>query len=339
MPPDRVMPNPNENQNRPIGHKSSKLDLAQTIRCRPPQPAYILPGLRRRRLGILTSPGGVGKSFVSLTAAIQLAAGTEVLGGVWGPVTSEGIPVVYMALEDDLEDIALRVHSIAAELGIQSGEKYENLIRNLVICDSEILHPVHEGCDNGLIFPVGLDGTPVNPSLLIIDTLSRYLGPDIDENNSTAMTHVIKDIEYFLKKWNAAGLLIHHAAKDAMSDHDREIESTASQARGSGAITFAARAAWTLWPPTRRVYSERMRNLQAHNRDAREDDRDQFLILTQIKRNYGRKHAQQWMRRNSEGVPVPIPTPESAVLRSPLVNRSRIGSVLHDEPTTDIARG
>jgi RecA-family ATPase len=320
-----------------LGHKTSKLDLSHTIRCRPPQPSYILPGLRRRRLGILTSPGGVGKSFVALTIAIQLAAGMEVLGGTLGTATPGGIPVVYMALEDDLEDVALRVHDIALELGIQAGPQFENVVRNLVICDGEILHPVEEGCDNGIMLPVDGDGKPVYPALLIVDTLSRYLDMDVDENNAIAMTSMLKGIEQHLKIWNAAGLLIHHAAKEAMGDHDRDIESTAGQSRGSGAITFAARAAWTLWPPTKRVYADRMGSLQAHCRDAREDDRDQFILLTQTKRNYGRKHAVIWMRRNSNGVPVPIATPAPSTQKSS-VNRPRIGGVLQDGPHIDLAR-
>jgi hypothetical protein len=247
---------------------------------------------------MLTSAGGVGKSFLALRACIEMAAGLPILGGIWGPAHEGGQPVVYVSLEDDLDDLSIRVYDICQELGIRNLGTLELLEKNLVICNGKDLAP-HPMIPNGIMLPTGIDGKAVNPKLIVIDTLSRYLGADVDENSSTEMTAVFKGIESYLRRYNAACLILHHVSKADMGANQRD-EEAVGNSRGSSVITFNSRAAWALGCPSKRV---------AELHGIPDTDRWQYAVLRQHKVNIGMPHSEQWFRKGLEGVPKPISEP------------------------------
>ena len=257
---------------------------------------FILPGLRPGRFGVLTSVGGAGKSFLAQLACVQMAAGLPILGGLWGAARPGGRAVIYLAREDDVEDIADRIHSICDHLLLRSGAAFEAYAQNLVICDARFLDAKN---DYGTIMPTDKAGAEIQPSLVVIDTLSRFLPPGTNENDAGHMTAIIEEIEDRVRIWGAACLAIHHTNKAAMSTFAQDADAAGTE-RGSVAISFAARAAWSLRRPSKNRAAD-------HGID--DDCRDQYLILEQTKRNLGPMDPDQWFTRDSNGVPKIKETP------------------------------
>lgn len=284
--------------------ETRKINFADIAGDRPVPRPCVLPGLRARQIGMLTSAGGVGKSFLALRACIEMAAGLPVLGGIWGEAREGGQPVVYASLEDDLDDILIRVFDICEFLGIRTLATLVLLERNLVICNASCL-AAHPGVPPGIILPTDTEGKPVNPKLIIIDTLTRFMDGG-DENSSAVMTAVFKVIEGHLATYDAAALILHHISKADMGAEKNDMEASNSS-RGSSVITFNARAAWTLSCPSQKA---------AKQHEIPDEDRWQYAVLKQTKINYGMPHAPQWFRKHAEGVPVPITEPRSS-LQSP----------------------
>jgi len=70
-----------------------------------------------------------------------MAAGVAILGGIWGDLHPGGKPVVYILLEEDHEDLSIRVYDACEQLGIRDHGTLALLERNLVICDAKYLTP------------------------------------------------------------------------------------------------------------------------------------------------------------------------------------------------------
>ena len=81
-----------------------------------PQRDYVLPGLKPRNVGLVISPGAVGKSFLSLQTAFSIAVGFDPFG-LWGGGRLNRGKAVYVNLEDEEEDIEDRWQAINGILG------------------------------------------------------------------------------------------------------------------------------------------------------------------------------------------------------------------------------
>jgi regulatory protein RepA len=284
----------------------------------------ILPGLRPGRIGVISAIGGGSKSFLTLLACVQKAAGLPILGGLWGPACVGGKGVVFIAREDEIEDLEDRLHSICEYLQLTSGPEFENFVRNLVVCDARFLDPT---MDYGVVLPITASGEIINPELVVIDTLSRYLPPGTDENNSVQMTQFFEEIEDRIRKWGAAGLFIHHTNKSGMQAARDDLDAAGTE-RGSVAITFAARGAWSVRKPSKKKGEEH---------GITDQRRDEYILLEHTKVNLGRRQPLQWFRKNGKGVPVPINPPVPPATPSP-ARRPRIGTDL-GEICTDRMHG
>lgn len=257
----------------------------------------VIRGLQPGSYGVLTSPGGVGKSFLVLRAAIETALGRPILGGVLGDARLGGQCVAYITLEDDPEtNVHNRAVDILDEMQIRDGHPEADLFdRNLVVCDANTLVA---GIDTSIPFD------PSNPPrLVIIDTFRAY-APEADENSTKEISELVSLIRQHASVLGAAVLIVHHVNKGALGSHSRS-ESTAGQERGASTLRDSARAAWTLWPPTPKEIKEA--NLS-------EAEASQLVVLKSSKANHSAGGGVQWFRKNSGGVPVPIETPR---LRTP----------------------
>lgn len=81
-----------------------------------PKRDYVLPGLKPRNVGLVISPGAVGKSFLSLQTAFSIAVGCDPFG-LWGGGHLSRGKAVYVNLEDEEEDIEDRWQAINRILG------------------------------------------------------------------------------------------------------------------------------------------------------------------------------------------------------------------------------
>jgi|GEM_PF-6791790 len=307
----------------PAGKLTERADNRLAALITEPDRPYILPGIYPGRLGVITAVGGASKSFMTLVACVQISAGLPVLGGLWGPAVPGGRPVVFISREDDIIDLETRLYSICQHLQLTSGPAFEAYCHNLVVCNARYLEPT---LDYGIILPEDANGQEIPPVLVVIDTLSRFLPPGTNENDAIQMTGFFESIEDKLRDWGAGGLLIHHTNKAGMQAARDDLDAAGTE-RGSVAISFAARTAWSVRKPSQQ---------RAAKHGISEEQRSHYVILEQTKINLGMMHDPLWFRKNSAGVPVPIPTPAQTATR-PAANRPRIGGVL-DDPSTDTAR-
>jgi len=299
---------------KPEGQITSVADNRRAaLENRPDRPC-ILPGLRPGRIGVISAIGGGSKSFLTLLACVQKAAGLPILGGLWGPACVGGKGVIFMAREDEIEDLEDRLHSICAHLQLTAGQSFENYVRNLIVCNARFLDPL---LSYGVVLPSTASGEVVKPELVVFDTLSRYLSPGTDENNSVQMTQFFEDIEDQLRSWGAAGLFIHHTNKSGMQAARDDLDAAGTE-RGSVAITFAARGAWSVRKPSKKKGEEH---------GITDQQRDDYILLEHTKVNLGRRQALQWFRKNSKGVPIPIDPPVPTSAPTP-ARRPRIGTDL-----------
>jgi hypothetical protein len=80
-----------------------------------PELDFILPGLLAGTVGMITAPGGTGKTFWMIQAAISIASQEQRIpffGGVWEPPKYSGRVVLLLA-EDPLNILVHRVRAIS----------------------------------------------------------------------------------------------------------------------------------------------------------------------------------------------------------------------------------
>lgn len=265
------------------------MDISSVLRRERKTIDEVISGLQPGEYGVLTSPGGVGKSFLMLRAAIEMALGHKMMGGVFGPVRPGGQVVAYLSLEDAPET---RVHnraiSIVEEMQITEAHPLAaQLARNLIVCNATHLIG---GTSDSIPFD------PEHPPRLIIIDTFRSFAPGLEENSAKEVAELIYQIRKAAKILGAAVLIVH---KGAMGAHSND-KSTAGQERGSSLLRDNARAAWTVWPPT----PNEIKNLKLSVAQAA-----QHVILKASKSNHSAGDGLQWFHKNCQGVPVPVAPP------------------------------
>ncbi|WP_261763881.1 AAA family ATPase, partial [Pseudonocardia asaccharolytica] len=76
-----------------------------------PEPRWAVPGLVCEGVTLLAGPPKVGKSWLSLNLALDIAAGRPALGSI----EVEPGPVLYLALEDTPRRLQSRMRTVLAD--------------------------------------------------------------------------------------------------------------------------------------------------------------------------------------------------------------------------------
>lgn len=279
---------PREMPKNPLG--MTPIDLTAAFLTKPAPLDFVLPGLVAGTVGVVVSPGGVGKSMLMLESALSIGIGEDV-GGIWGEAPHRG-RVLYLAGEDPKEVLERRLHA----LGYMLRDGQDDSAAEMV----EILPAYGMGIKVADASPVGIVPSrsweilekylTENPCrLLILDTLNRLLG-GISENDSGAMGAVLSIIEQTCRKTGCAVVIVHHANKASMSSGTGTEQHAA---RGSSAITDNAR-----W----QVNLTTMSKDEAETRGIEDDaERRGWVRLDLAKVNYGPPIAERWLRRGLSG--------------------------------------
>jgi hypothetical protein len=260
-----------------------------------PQPDFVLPGLLAGSVGMLISPGGVGKSMLAMGLSACVAAGQN----LWGllPEAPKQGPVVFLSAEDPKVMLVKRKRAMAATEG--GGE---------VLSDPEFRAAWRFKAVRGKRFSLGR-WTPqhgfapspsfevfqeelavIKPRLIVLDTLNRILR-GVPENDNAAMSDVISELEAVLEPLGAACVVPHHVSKGAAMSGSGDIQQAA---RGAGAITDNARWVWNLTGMSKEEAEQHL--------IADEVERRRWLRLTNSKVNYGEGEVERWLRRSAGGV-------------------------------------
>lgn len=254
---------------------ASRMDW-DTLWAKPPEPKeFILPGFLQGTVGALISPGGTGKSFWALEAAIAIATVYKFnLLGLQCPGGSGG-RVVLLSLEDPIREVGDRAYRITKNL---SPDLQEKIKKNLDVMDLF-------GKEPDLMCPVWFERIAkycTGAKLIIVDTLSR--SHRLDENKNSDMAQLMGRMDALARTTGASVLFIHHISKGSNKE-GKGNEATAS--RGASVLVDNARWVGFLQQMTSTTESS-----------VPETDRWKYVKFGVSKINYGAPVPESWLERD-----------------------------------------
>ena len=270
-------------------------DIMRAFNSTPRPLDFVFDGFLSGSVGALVSPGGSGKSFFALEAAMSVAC--SVPGGdLLGLKPPHHGPVVYLSAEDPEPVIVHRLHALGKHLKTEAKESIAENLRietilgkRLNIADEKHLARIIDYCH----------GT----RLAVFDTLSRI--HTLDENSNGNMAQVIAILEYVAAKTGAAVLFLHHTSKVG----GRDFGTDQSASRGASVLVDNVR-----WSSFLRRMTESEAEDYSDNRIDRSPilDRRGFFVRFGVgKQNYSVLQNDKWFKRNEGGVLLPVELKEA----------------------------
>lgn len=176
----------------------------------PARSSLLAPWLTERHLSLIYAQAGAGKTFVSLSVALAVAAGGRYLD--WDAPSPRR--VLFVDGEMDIEDLRDRCAILLPALGGSATTAKENL-RFLAQQDQrmDVQFPdlASEDGQRQLLSKV----SAFQPDLVILDNFSTLCEVE-DENNASSFNPVLNLMRQ-LKQGRVAVILVHHSRKDGNS--------------------------------------------------------------------------------------------------------------------------
>lgn len=257
---------------------------------------YIWPGFPVGMVGSLIAPGGSGKTYKATQSAVEIACGR---GGL-----QKGA-VLYLPAEDPLDELGARIQAIERVYQFTDDE-YKDIDRNLIYWPllGEAPDLLETDDDGGLVLLKAIcdiaDGRALR--LIIFDTLRRF--NYCDENNGGEMSRVLAVLEQIAKGLGCSCLFLHHTSKAAALQGQVSMQQAA---RGSSVLTDNIRYQEFLQGMTPE-YAEKHGEVDSAGNVSHSigDERGKYVLWGVSKQNYGRPVPEQWLKRNDEGVLLPV---------------------------------
>jgi hypothetical protein len=252
----------------------AECDLRRFRDTLPPVRDWVIEGMEPGDVGIVSAPGGTGKSMLCLSIGLAVASGRP-LFGQWkvGPIPGD---VLYIFEEDSAATLHHRMHALAQLTKPTDDE----LGRLHAICvrsrPPKMMLQGVQGLARRQKDEVGallalLDSLP-NPRLLILDPLLKF--HTLDENSNNEMNQFMELMGQIAERAGVAVILVHHTAKGKSNGNtDSEHQEAA---RGASAIINEAR-----WQASLRGIGAKT----AKKWGLDEDQARRYLWLTLPKRN------------------------------------------------------
>lgn len=248
--------------------------------------------------GAFYSVGGAGKSTLALDLAVRVAIAGSIPGQWLGafPVERDGT-VVYLSAEEP-EDVLHRrlrglTHEIAGQAGISEDEVFAAANENLYISDlwgrveplfvvkATSLEPSLEyGRVEDVLRRVAVVGRPLR--LVIIDTRSRFSGAEGAGN--ALVSREVALYERLAHDTGATVLVLHHVNKSSTFNMGNHM----AAARGESAFLDCLRFS---------IHMETLSAEAAAKNDIHEEERTDYLVITNSKQNYGKLKGPIVLRR------------------------------------------
>jgi hypothetical protein len=253
-------------------------------------------GFRAGTVGALISPGGTGKSYWALEAAMAVACPAADLLNICPPHSGR---VLYFAVEDDRDEIEYRMQHMIRDL---PQEVVETVAENMYI-------DVKYGERMDILRESHLDAilewcADIEPRLIVFDTLSRI--HTASENSNEEMAHLISTFEYITRQTHAAVIFVHHTSKFAALNGQVDAQQSA---RGASALIDNVRYCAYLQSMTP---EEARKWCDCHGEPIGEENRKKYVRFGVSKLNHGETPPHVWYRRSLGGVLVPVELHESS---------------------------
>lgn len=244
-------------------------------------------------VGIIVSPGGIGKSHFLSQIGASVATGLPLVGYWEVGLTGS---VLMLSAEDDEEQLHRRFEILLSHLALAaSPDAIARLREKLIVVPrvgDENLLTTTDRHSREVVMTLLLERLIATAkqisdlALIIIDPASRFRGGD--ENSAEDTTRFVQALERLALSTGAAVLVAHHSNKGAFSAS----EQSQSASRGSSALTDGVR-----WQLNLMTFTEK----EARNHGIPPEQKCFYLAAALTKSNYSRPHAPLIMRRGDGG--------------------------------------
>ncbi len=263
---------------RQVERMPDQIDVMDCFARKPPDYDFIVPGFLTGTVGLLVSPGGVGKSMLAMQTAAAIATGKDMmkLG-----VDKTGDCLVIVG-----EDPAVALHHRLHDLG----KHYS----------PEDMQSIADRCDFRCVVGQGMDimsdpwfdwllSLAAGKRLVVIDTLTRI--HCLDETVAGDAKQIMTRLEVMAHQSGAGVLGLHHVNKAAaMSGQGGEQQAV----RGSSVFVDNARWSSFLCGMT-----------QKESEDRKIEDRWKYVRWNVSKQNYRKPSGDAWLERGAGGILAP----------------------------------
>ncbi len=276
-----------------------KIDLTMCFERKPTAIDFVFCGLPVGAVGNIYSPGGAGKSFLSLELAVGITsaeADHSLLNLAGG---KEGQVAIFSG-EDSEDEIFLRMNSI--------GKHIKPKVWNHVSTSIDLYKLTKRENINDTIFFDDVLKRVEGKRLVVFDTFNRL--HSLDENSNGDMSKIISCYENLAYQSGAAILFLHHSNKVTLN-FGQQSEPQQS-ARGASAITDNCR-----W----QGFLQAMSQQEAKSYEIPVSDRERFVKFGGVKENYGKLTAARWLERHEGGVLLPSDSTKTAKGKLKLVRK------------------
>lgn len=256
------------------------LDIRKAIREVPPPLDFVLPGMLAGTVGALVSPGGAGKSILSLQLAVLIVLGMDICGMARDAKYICGKAAI-LAGEDPIQAIEHRVHALGKFIPEDQVDKFADglLIEGMVGQEPDVMQ--EEWFEKVRAFAVGR-------RVLFLDTLRRF--HRLDENDAASMSVLIGRLEKISALTGCAIIFLHHSSKAAALQGQGD---QAQASRGSSVLVDNIR-----W----QFFLAGMTKAQADDLKVQDLMRGRWVRAGVSKQNYGTPFAELWLLRQTGGV-------------------------------------
>ena len=272
------------------------INIAEAFSTAPPALDFVLPGFLAGTVGLLASPGAIGKTWVALELGCAVASRLANAQLLNLPIPKSG-KVVFLSAEDPAVALQQRLHAIGKFLTIEAREEVAASLQVISLVGQHTdLSP--EVNDKGV--PCGEDWSDTiaeqckGVRLIVLDTLSRWHSKE--ENSNRDMALLLKVAEWLAAVTGAAVLFLNHSSKSMIIQGRGDEQQSV---RGASALVDNAR-----WQAAVCGMSE------AEAKGAipalKPADRIHFRRLVVTKQNHGMPLPDVWLMRKEGGVLVRV---------------------------------
>lgn len=204
---------------------------------------------------IIASPGGTGKTYLLLQAAIAASCGANFLH----TKALKPVQVLYLAAEENEFELARRLQSVLKSMNLYEHQDRLELVNNNLRLFSRLGMNERFIDDDNKPTEVFLKlkqflNTYPDIKLVILDPASKYMGPEVEKDSAKAQDWINLLAQLTLTKGKPSVLMAHHTRKDTQNqksifkacDKDKAPDLDADSIRGSGGIVNGFRWAMVL---------------------------------------------------------------------------------------------
>lgn len=272
------------------------IDIEDAFTTPPPALDFVLPGFLKGTVGLLASPGAVGKTWVALELCCSVVSSKANQQLLKLPMSGHG-KAVFLSAEDTSIALRHRIHALGkflspeARAEVQQGFQLISLVGMQTDLNPEV---DSKGVSLSEDWSKTIAEQCKGVRLIVLDTLSRWHGKE--ENSNRDMSLLMKVAEWLASVTGASILFLHHSSK-SMVVQGRGDE----QQSVRGASTLVDNARWQA-----AVCGMTEAEAKAASTVMKGEDRKQFRRFVVSKQNHGLPMDDIWLQRKDDGVLVRV---------------------------------